>query len=138
MKPVSFEIAIQLQFDTLMKKVIDRMVKGYEKEIRRRSRHEIPFSDLPEIFVESFPSWDEYELDFTTFSVLGTEVRVSGTELCDALKQLSEQNRNNILMYYFLDMSDTEIAKIQNISRAGVFKNRVRALAHLKKHIGEV
>ena len=36
-------------------------------------------------------------------------------------------------MYYFLEMSDTEIAKAQKISRAGVFKNRYRALQNLKK-----
>ena len=40
-------------------------------------------------------------------------------------------------MYYFLDMSDTEIAQVQAISRAGVYKNRMAALALLKGLIQE-
>ena len=45
--------------------------------------------------------------------------------------------RENVLMYYFLDMSDTEIAKLQNISRSGVFQNRHYALKQMKKSLEE-
>lgn len=41
------------------------------------------------------------------------------------------------IMYYFLDMSDTEIAKLQNISRSGVFQNRHYALKQMKKSLEE-
>ena len=49
MKPTSFETAIRLQFDTLVKRVIDCTVKNYEKELDRRSRREVLFCELPEI-----------------------------------------------------------------------------------------
>lgn len=65
MKPTSFENAIRLQFDTLMKKVIDGIIKNYEKELDRRSNREIPFCELPKIVVNSFPVFDDYELDVT-------------------------------------------------------------------------
>lgn len=88
MKPTSFENAIRLQFDTLMKKVIDGIIKNYEKELDRRSNREIPFCELPKIVVNSFPVFDDYELDITIFDVYGMEARVSGNELCKALQQL--------------------------------------------------
>ena len=44
--------------------------------------------------------------------------------MAEALKQLSERNRETLLMYYFLEMNNEEIAKKQNISRSGVFQNR--------------
>ena len=50
---------------------------------------------------------------------------------------LPERKRNNLLMFYFLDMSDTEIAELQHISRAGVFKNRQVALHNMKKILQE-
>lgn len=78
MKPTSFENAIRLQFDTLMKKVIDGIIKNYEKELDRRSNREIPFCELPKIVVNSFPVFDDYELDITIFDVYGMEARVSG------------------------------------------------------------
>ena len=75
--------------------------------------------------------------DYTVFEVCGVEIRVLDEELSEALKQLSERNRENLLMYYFLEMSDTEIAKAQKISRAGVFKNRCRALQNLRKTLAK-
>ena len=137
MKPASYENAIRLQFDTLMKKVIDCTVKDYHREMTRRAKYEITFSELPALLLESFSTCDTYELDCTTFNVHGIEVRVSETTLCNALQKLTERNRNNVLMYYFLDMSDTEIAAIQGISRAGVYKNRMRALTLMKNLIKE-
>lgn len=85
--------------------------------------------------VEKLAVWDEYMSDYTAFEVCGIEIRVLDEELAKALKQLSDRNRENLLMYYFLEMSDTEIAKVQKISRAGVFKNRYRALENLKKSL---
>lgn len=55
----------------------------------------------------------------------------------EALKQLSERNRETLLMYYFLEMNNEEIAKKQNISRSGVFQNRHNSLALMKKLLKE-
>ena len=49
------------------------------------------------------------------------------------MKRLPEKKRNNLLMFYFLDMSDTEIAELQKISRAGAFKNRQNALNKMRE-----
>ena len=45
MKITSVQKAIQLQFDTLARKVIDCTVKDYEREIGRRAKHELTFSE---------------------------------------------------------------------------------------------
>ena len=47
MKPSSFQTAIRLQFDCLVKRVIDTTVKDYQRELSRRATHEIAFSELP-------------------------------------------------------------------------------------------
>ena len=67
----------------------------------------------------------------------GSDIRICDDELAEALKHLSERNRENLLMYYFLEMSDTEIAKRQNISRSGVFQNRHNSLELMKKILKE-
>ena len=81
--------------------------------------------------------WDDYETDYTIFNVCGNDIRICDDELAEALKHLSERNRENLLMYYFLEMSDTEIAKRQNISRSGVFQNRHNSLELMKKILKE-
>lgn len=95
------------------------------------------FCELPEIVVESLAVWDDYDTDYTIFNVCGSDIRICDDELAEALKHLSERNRENLLMYYFLEMSDTEIAKRQNISRSGVFQNRHNSLELMKKILKE-
>lgn len=81
--------------------------------------------------------WDDYETDYTIFNVCGNDIRVYDDELAEALKQLSERNRETLLMYYFLEMNNEEIAKKQNISRSGVFQNRHNSLELMKKILKE-
>lgn len=63
-----------------------------------------------------------------TFPVYGTEVRVFDEHLCEAIKALSERQRNIVLMSYFLEMSDIEIGEFIGISRCSVYRGRMRAL----------
>ena len=137
MKPSDFQKAVQCRFESCLKKVVRHVVKDYQQELKRRKEKETPFCELPDIIVEKFSSWDEYETDYTAFYVCGMDIRVYDDELAEALKRLSEKKRNNVLMYYFLEMSDTEIAKRQNISRSGVFQNRHNSLELMKKILKE-
>ena len=46
MKSSSFEQAIQAQFDCLTKKVIKRAAMKYNRDISRRLKHEVSFSEI--------------------------------------------------------------------------------------------
>lgn len=65
---------------------------------------------------------------FASFDVFGTEVRVYDEKLCEAIKKLSERRRNVVLMFYFLELPDAEIAEILDISRNSVYRNRMCSL----------
>ena len=71
---------------------------------------------------------DYSSLEFTSFDVFGTEVRVYDEKLCEAIKKLSERRRNVVLMFYFLELPDAEIAEILDISRNSVYRNRMCSL----------
>ena len=137
MKPSDFQKTVQCRFESCLKKVVRHVVKDYQKKLKRRQKEETLFCELPEIVVESLAVWDDYDTDYTIFNVCGSDIRICDDELAEALKHLSERNRENLLMYYFLEMSDTEIAKRQNISRSGVFQNRHNSLELMKKILKE-
>ena len=122
------ENAIRLQFDCLARKVIGRTVKNYNKELARRAKHEISFCEIPELELNQLGVSDEYPIEFTSFDVFGTEVRVYDEKLCEAIKKLSERRRNVVLMFYFLELPDAEIAEILDISRNSVYRNRMCSL----------
>ena len=111
MKPSDFQKTIQCQFDCKLKRVVRGIVRNYRKELRRRRNKEIAFCEIPEIVIEKLAVWDEYEGDYTSFHVCGVEIRVLDDELAEALKSLPERERDIVLMYFFLDMSDMEIGK---------------------------
>ena len=69
MKTSDFQKAVQCRFESCLKKVIRHVVKDYQQELKRRKEKEIPFCELPDIIVEKFSSWDEYETDYTAFYV---------------------------------------------------------------------
>ena len=87
--------------------------------------------------LKNFAVWDDYETDYTIFSVCGIDIRVLDDGLAEALKKLPERKRNTLLMYYFLEMTESEIANLQKITQSGVFKNRHHALETMKKILKE-
>ena len=99
MKPSDFQKTVQCRFESCLKKVVRSVVKDYYKELNRRKNKEISFSELPDVLVDKMAVWDDYETDYTIFSVCGIDIRVLDDELAEALKKLPERKRNTLLMY---------------------------------------
>ena len=137
MKPSDFQKTVQCRFESCLKKVVRHVVKDYQQGLKRRKDKEIPFCELPEIVVEKLIVWDDYESEYTTFDVCGTEIRVLDEELAEALKQLQEQSRNIVLMFFFLDMSDSEIGEKLNINRSTSYRHRRNSLEEIRKQLKE-
>ena len=137
LKPSDLQKTIQCQFDCKLKKVVKGIVRNYRKELARRQAKEVSFCELPEIVVEKLIVWDDYESEYTTFDVCGTEIRVLDEELAEALKQLPEQSRNIVLMFFFLDMSDSEIGEKLNINRSTSYRHRRNSLEEIRKQLKE-
>ncbi|WP_229105205.1 RNA polymerase sigma factor [Longibaculum muris] len=138
MKPTSFETIIRLQFDTLVKRVIDCTVKDYEKELHRRERREVLFCELPDIVVQSFAIEDDYDLiEKICFVACGIEILVQKSELSTALEKLPEVKRNVLLLSYFEELSDAVIAELMDVTRNGIYKRRQAALRLMKELLQE-
>lgn len=138
MKPTSFETIIRLQFDTLVKRVIDCTVKDYEKELHRRERREVLFCELPDIVVQSFAIEDDYDLiEKICFVACGIEILVQKSELSTALEKLPEVKRNILLLSYFEELSDAVIAELMDVTRNGIYKRRQAALRLMKELLQE-
>lgn len=136
MKVSTFQNAVRLQFDTLTKRVIDTTIKDYNREISRRSKNEVSFSDISDI--EYGGIIDTHDCEFTCFNVLGNKIQISNDMLGTALKQLPERKLKIILMFYFLEMSDIEIAEFLDIDRTTSFRIRKRALEEIHQILLEV
>lgn len=121
----------------LTKKVIKRAAMKYNRDISRRLKHEVPFSEISDLELNKAGVYDKYSSDYTAFNVLGMEVQVSDDQLSKALKCLPERKRNIILLSYFMDMSDAEIGELMNVVRTTVYRHRTSTLEDLRKMMEE-
>ena len=130
------EIQRQQAFDSFCKKVLKHEANNGHREINRRALMEIPMSELPEGAMEQLAVYDEYPWEYTSFNVGEETVLVRDDRLAEALAAIPEKERNIILMYWFLDMADREIADQMGIARRTVNTHRQNAYRLLKKLMG--
>lgn len=130
------EIQRQQAFDSFCKKVLKHEANNGHREINYRTSMEISMSDLPEGAMEQLAVYDEYPWDYTSFRIGNETVYVKNDRLAEALAAIPEKERNIILMYWFLDMADREIATHLGIARRTVNTHRQKGYDLLKKLMG--
>lgn len=120
-------------FDSYIKTVIANEAKNVKKEIARRAEHEISISQLVENELAKIVSEDKYELEGMTFLVEGDTVTVNDVLLGRAIASLPPLRREVILLSYFLDKKDQQIAALMHLDANVVSKRRYASLKRLKE-----
>ena len=136
MKSQSHEEHIRHTFDAFCKKVLRNEARDYLDEIVRKRSREISLSELPAEAMAQFAAYDRYFAEDSAFDILGCTVYVDNPELAQAIAALPKDNQEVILLFYFLEMSDYEIARRLNIIRRSVTYRRTSTLKLLKEWIG--
>ena len=93
-------------------------------------------SALPEDALEQLAVYDKFPWDFNEFRVGNDIVLIESDRLSEALEAIPEKDRNILLMYFFLDMADREIADRIGIARRTVNDRRQGAIRLLQKLMG--
>lgn len=137
MKLSSFEEIIRLQFNAYMMITIKGIVRYRRKQRSKRWEHEALFCEIPEIKQYSQSNYDSYFFEFSIFQVWNFSIKVSDEKLGTALRNISEKQRNYILLYYFQDMRDREISELYHVSRSSVNCTRNRGLQKLQALMNE-
>ena len=132
MNTSSFEHIVRIQFNALMMTVIKCTVKSRNRQFVRRSKREILFCELSDTKNLECGTTDKYFCDYISFEVLNFTMQISNEELAVALYKLSSKERDVILLHYFQNMSDQEIAELYHVSRSAVYRRRSNGLKKLK------
>ena len=98
---------------------------------------EISLEELSEQELQTLCVLDEYFADQHVFDILDGKVSVKDERLAKALQSLSDRKRDIVLLSYFLDMTDREIAEKMNMVRRTVQYHRKNSLKELKKRLEE-
>lgn len=127
---------VRHQFDSFCRKVLREESRNYKKQLVCRAEKEINLSELSETELSQLYVMDEYPSDSTFFDVLDYCVAVKDDRLAEALAALPSKKRDVILLAYFLDMSDTEIAEKLKVVGSTIHRRRTSSLKELKQRLG--
>lgn len=126
-----------MQFDSLCKKVLREYSRDIERQRKRRNEKEVIFSRMSEMKMADLYVEDEYPADNTWFCVLGYQIEIQNESLADAIASLSEEMRDILLLSYFLEMNDVEIAGLMNMIRRTVQRRRCSSLEMIREKMEE-
>ena len=133
MEPRNYEEHIRHSFDSYCKKCLKRDAINIQKHTKWRSEREITFSAMSTRELAKLAVTDEYFTDEYIFHILGESVGLKNPDLAEALTALPADKREIVLMSYFFDMTDREIADKLNMARRTVTDKRATTLTELKK-----
>jgi RNA polymerase sigma factor (sigma-70 family) len=132
------QLRIMKQFDSFCKTLLKNEMIDYERARNYRLKHEVSFSELTDAELSQLDTRDDYIVESEIFRVIGYDIEVKDELISEALKCLPEKKRNVILLSFFLDMTDTEIAKHMNLVRSTIHHHRVSSLETLKQIMEEI
>ena len=121
------------QYDRVCKLDLKGVVIDYRRYLDNRQKHEILFSEMPELKINELSTVDEYKCELYNFQVLGYAIEVKDALLAEALLHLTEKKRNVVLLAYFLGMTDTEIAREMHLVSNTIKEHRKRSLELLRQ-----
>ena len=137
-EPIRTQWQIRCAFNGYCKRALQNEMLAAKRDIKRRQRREVTFSDLTSQEEKQLFVCDQYFADDEaekSFVIAGKEI--TAKLLAEALHSLPEEKREAVLLYYFFDMSDVEIAKLHNIPRSTVQYRRTSSFELLKKYLEE-
>ena len=79
---------------------------------------------------------NKYPWEYNTFILGGDVILIENDLLADALNALPQDNRDILLMYWFLEMADREIAERMNLARRTINNRRLKSYRLLKELMG--
>ncbi|WP_088808723.1 MULTISPECIES: RNA polymerase sigma factor [Listeria] len=124
----------QHTFDAYCKKVLKNEVRNIYKELERKRQRETSLSLVSpsELFKLGFIKKDELFMSDKLIVVQECEVIIKSEVIRNGILELPETFRQVVIYYYFLGMSDYEIAEKLGMVRRTVSRWRNQALSLLQ------
>ena len=135
MKKLTSEEDTQRVFGCYCKRILKNEAINIQKHNQYMNSRQVSFSELTPEQLAQICTCDEYSSDYSRFKVLEYDIAVKDELLAEALQELPERKRDIILLSYFLDYNDVEIAELLNLVRRTVNDQRNKALKDLKNRM---
>lgn len=119
-------------FDSFCKTVS----RNYSRNLKRaKQNHDKHFTQEPmELLLEIWGEWDEYPIIPYTFHVNGRPCVIESETLYEALLSLPDKQRTVLLLDFWQDLTNQEIATEMEVSVRTVYNLRKRAFLAIRRY----
>lgn len=125
-------------FDAFCKKVVRNEAINIHNRLAALAEKETPLSALSHSELSAFYYEDTYRPYQKTYYVQDHPIHVYDQALGDVLQFLTPSRRDVILLCFFMDYSDSDIARLLRISSPAVSARKAVALKKLKELLEEI
>ncbi len=140
MKDERYERFNAMTFEAYCKVSIDRAINRGRRQKSRRAQREVSMTALPEealaIPCDTLEALITEQREPTIFHVGDVDIPVHDEALAMALLSLTPQRRSILLLAYFLNESDADIARDLKLTRSAVQRRRASALELMRRMKG--
>lgn len=137
----SYESKQFIPLHGMLLEVAPEQYKEFYKEQRRQKYLVEQSIENKDVSIDALTIGNLHIADFLADSVMDiaaiAERHILLEQLCEAIRNLTEEEQHLIHRYYYYEQSETELAKIYGISQQAVSKRLQKVLEKLRKSMGE-
>ncbi|RAW59222.1 RNA polymerase sigma factor [Faecalibacterium hattorii] len=135
--PARFEWQTRCEFNAYCKRTLRNELIDACRERKSRKRHEVSFADLTPHEEKQLYTVDRYFVNEDEEAFCAGGLKITAKLLAEALHSLPDEKRQAVLLYYFFDMTDVEIAELMKVPRSTVQYRRTSSFELLKRYLEE-
>lgn len=137
MNTSDYEKTIEHQFDSFCKTVLRNHARNIYVESKRRNERTISLELLTQAQWNELSILDDYDSDYICFAIYNYNIRIEDILIAQALEALNKKKQDIVLLSFFLNMTNADIASLMNLAESTVHYHRANALKELKKYMEE-
>ena len=137
MNTSKYEKTIEHQFDSFCKTVLRNQARNLYVEAKRRNERFISLELLTQAQLNQLSIFDDYDSDYIFFATHNYDIRIEDILVAQALESLTKKKQDIILLSFFLNMTNADIATLMNLAESTVHYHKNNALNELRKFMEE-
>ncbi|KPI53703.1 RNA polymerase sigma 70 [Clostridioides difficile] len=131
------ENTIEHQFDSFCKTVLRNYARDIYDENKRRNDYLVSLESLSLAELSKLSILDDYDSNYICMVSYDYNIRIEDVLMAQAIGKLTKRKQDIILLSFFLNMTNADIATLMDLAESTVHYHKTNALKELKELMEE-
>ncbi|MBG0281937.1 sigma-70 family RNA polymerase sigma factor [Clostridioides difficile] len=131
------EKTIEHQFDSFCKTVLRNYARDIYDENKRRNDYLVSLESLSLAELSKLSILDDYDSNYICMVSYDYNIRIEDVLMAQAIGKLTKRKQDIILLSFFLNMTNADIATLMDLSENTIHYHKTNALKELKELMQE-